>query len=165
MTNPFLVSYTYRYCVILEYLHFIQKKICFFKTCLRFVWGYNLVERWSCLYTTQSLWQLSQKAGCYIIDQGCRNFGTRAQNGTRNDFLCTRQSLLSQTFLFLLPDHRLYTVNNTYTYMYMCMYMYICICIYIYTHTSDTVQTVHELPLLPNNTAVKHFCTNRSGAK
>ena len=40
--------------------------------------------------------------------------------------------------------------------------------IIIYTQTmniSDTVQTVYELPLLPNNTAVKHTYTNRSGAK
>jgi len=48
-----------------------------------------------------------------------------------------------------MPDQRLLTVKNT--------------C--IYTHISDTVQTVYELPLLPNNTAVKHFYTNRSGAK
>jgi len=32
-------------------------------------------------------------------------------------------------------------------------------------NTSDSVQTVYELPLLPNNTAVKYFYTNRSGAK
>ena len=35
----------------------------------------------------------------------------------------------------------------------------------VHTHTSDCVQTVYELPLLSNNTAVKHFYTNRSGAK
>jgi len=29
----------------------------------------------------------------------------------------------------------------------------------------DCVQTVHELPLLTNNTTVKRFYTNRSGAK
>ena len=29
--------------------------------------------------------------------------------------------------------------------------------VYIYIHISDCVQTVHELPLLPNNTAVKLF--------
>ena len=38
-------------------------------------------------------------------------------------------------------------------------------CEYTHTHThihtSDCVQTVYELPLLPNNTAVKHFYTNR----
>ena len=32
--------------------------------------------------------------------------------------------------------------------------------IYVYIHISDCVQTVYELPLLPNNTAVKHFYTN-----
>jgi len=32
-------------------------------------------------------------------------------------------------------------------------------------HTSACIQTVYELPLLPYNTAVKHFYTNRSGAK
>jgi len=37
--------------------------------------------------------------------------------------------------------------------------------VYIYTHISDCVQTVHELPLLPNNTAVKHLNTNPSGVK
>jgi len=30
---------------------------------------------------------------------------------------------------------------------------------------SDTVQTVYELTLLPNNTAVKHLYTNRIGEK
>ena len=35
----------------------------------------------------------------------------------------------------------------------------------VYMHTSDTVQTLYELPLISNNTAVKHFYTNRSGAK
>jgi hypothetical protein len=37
------------------------------------------------------------------------------------------------------------------------------ICVYI--HISDCVNTVCALPLLPNNTAVKYFYTNRSGAK
>jgi hypothetical protein len=36
---------------------------------------------------------------------------------------------------------------------------------YVYTHISACVQTVYELPLLPNNTAVKHFYTNRSCVK
>ena len=31
--------------------------------------------------------------------------------------------------------------------------------------TSDSVQTVYELPLQPSNTAVKRFYTNRSCAK
>ena len=53
------------------------------------------------------------------------------------------------------------------------IYIYVCVCVYIYTHThthththiSDCTETVYELTLLPNNTAVKHFYTNRSGAK
>jgi len=50
---------------------------------------------------------------------------------------------------FLLPDQSLCIVNN--------------ICAYI--HTSDCVQTVYELLSLPNNTAVKHFYTNREWCK
>jgi hypothetical protein len=45
--------------------------------------------------------------------------------------------------------------------------IFIFMCLYIYTHThththiSECVQTVYELPLLPNNTAVKHCYKNR----
>jgi len=42
-------------------------------------------------------------------------------------------------FLFILPDQRLYNVKN--------------VCL----HIPDCVETVYELPLVPNNTAVKHF--------
>jgi len=31
----------------------------------------------------------------------------------------------------------------------------------VYIHISDCIEIVYELPLLPNNTAVKHFGTNR----
>ena len=34
--SHFLVAYTYRYYVIVEYLHFAQKRICFYETCLAF---------------------------------------------------------------------------------------------------------------------------------
>ena len=37
----------------------------------------------------------------------------------------------------------------------------ICVCLYTYTHISDCVEAVYELPLQPNNTAVKHCYTNR----
>ena len=47
-------------------------------------------------------------------------------------------------FLFPLPYQRLYMVKS----------------MHVYTHISDCTQTVYELPLLPNNTAVKHFYTN-----
>ena len=58
--------------------------------------------------------------------------------------------------LFLLPDRRVWVVYN------MCVCIYIYIYIYIYTHTSDCVQTVYELLLLSNNTAVKLL--HKSGA-
>jgi len=51
--------------------------------------------------------------------------------------------------LVLLSCLHLYIVKNMYIY------------IYIYIYISDCVQTVYELPLLPNNTAVKHFYINR----
>jgi len=44
-----------------------------------------------------------------------------------------------------LSDQRLYIVNN------------------IYTHISDCVEILHELPLLPNNTASKTFL-HKTGA-
>ena len=50
-----------------------------------------------------------------------------------------RHSLLYQALIFLLPNQRPYIVKN------MCIYTHIC------------VQTVYELPLLHNNTAVKLF--------
>ena len=63
------------------------------------------------------------------------------------DFLGTQHSLLSE-FCFFCPTG--------------ISVLYI-LCVYI--HTSDCVQTVYELPFLPNNTTVKHFYINRSGAK
>ena len=69
--------------------------------------------------------------------------GTRAESGTRKDFLGTRHSLLSQFLLFCLTS----------------VSIALKICVYI--HISDCVEIVYELPLLPNNTAVKHFYINR----
>jgi len=71
------------------------------------------------------------------------------ERGCRTDvklkyFLGTRNLLLSQFFHFFCPI----TVS-----------IFCRICLHI--PISDTVQTVHELPLLPNNTALKHFYTNR----
>jgi hypothetical protein len=62
-----------------------------------------------------------------------------AQIGKRIGFLGTRHSLLPNCLLFVLPDQRPCTVNSI----------------------SDSVEIVYELPLLPNNTAVKHIYTNR----
>jgi hypothetical protein len=83
-----------------------------------------------------------------------QTYGMHAQNGTWKYFLGMWHSLLSQ-FLFLLPNKCLYIMKN------MCIYIYI----YIYIHISDTVQTVYELLLLPNITAVKHFYTNWKQSK
>jgi hypothetical protein len=53
------------------------------------------------------------------VGQNCRPYDTRAQNDTREDFIGTQHSLLSQLFLFLLPDQRRYVVKN------MCVYTHI----------------------------------------
>ena len=65
------------------------------------------------------------------LSQGRRTFGTRPQNIT--------------TASTAVPEHLHHIANN------MCVYIDI----------SDCVDSVYELPLLPNNTAVKHFYTNR----
>jgi len=43
--------------------------------------------------------------------------------------------------------------------VYVCV-CFVCVCVFCVC-VCDTVQTVYELPLLPNNTAVKHSYTNR----
>jgi len=62
----------------------------------------------SVVQTTLWLLQVVSRMG---LDQGWRTYGTRVHNGTWNEFLCMRHSLLSQ-FLFLLLDQRPYTVKN-----------------------------------------------------
>jgi hypothetical protein len=58
-------------------------------------------------------------------------------------------------FLFPLPDQRPYLVKN------MCVCVCVCVCIYIYVHTHipEYAETVHEIPLLPNNSASETFFT------
>ena len=68
------------------------------------------------------------------LGQGWRISGTRGQNSTRN-------SLLSQISIFPWPASPDCTMG-------------------VYTLISDCVQTVYELPLLPNSTAVEHYYTN-----
>jgi hypothetical protein len=78
------------------------------------------------------------------LDKDYRTYGTQAHNGTRNEFRGTLHPMLSQFFIsFALPASP---------------YCAECVCVYI--HISDCVQTVYELPLLLNNTIVKHFYTN-----
>jgi hypothetical protein len=76
------------------------------------------------------------------LQQGFRTFGTSAQNGTRYDFLGTQHSLLSQNVISFAWSASLYCEE------------------YVYIHTSDCVEIVYELPLLPNNSAVEHFYAN-----
>jgi len=84
-------------------------------------------------------------AGQNILLQGCRTYSTRGQNRTRH-------SLLSQVFsCFRLSDPRPTSLHCA---EHVCVYMYTHLCL-----------TVYELPLVPNNTEVKHSYTNRSGAK
>ena len=95
------------------------------------------------------------------LDQDWRTYGTQAQNGTRNKLrgICIH---CCPNFLFTLPDKRPHIVQNMC--VCVCVYIYIythTVCMYVYIHISDCVQTVHELPLLRNNTVVKHFYTNR----
>jgi len=47
----------------------------------------------------------------------------------------------------------------------VCVYIYIYTHMYIHTHIFDCIETAHELPLLPNNTAVEHFYTNSEQCK
>ena len=53
-------------------------------------------------------------------------------------------------FIYLLPHYHSYIEKNTHIHTHT----------HTHTHISDCVQIVYELPLLPNNTTVKHFYTN-----
>jgi hypothetical protein len=79
-------------------------------------------------------------------------------------------------FLFLLSDQLLYPVKNmcvcvcvcVHIYIYICVCVCVCVCVYLfifYIYISDCVQTVYELPLLPNNSAKSIFTQIGSGAK
>jgi hypothetical protein len=75
-------------------------------------------------------------------------------------------------FKFILSDQRLHIEHNICARARARVYIFtfhtehnicVCVCIYtyVYTHISDAVHTVYELPLPPNETAVKHFYTNQ----
>jgi hypothetical protein len=91
------------------------------------------------------VYSVTECAICSLVTlvQGWRTFGTRAQNDTLKDSLGTRHSLLS-LLLFLLPDQRLYIVNN------ICIYTYLlhthCIWITVATkwHCSETFAHAHS---------------------
>jgi hypothetical protein len=79
---------------------------------------------------------------------GLRKVDTRAKNGTRSSSLGMRHSLLS-TFLFVYFA-RPASINCEEN---------------VSIYTSDFVDTVYQLPLLQNNTAVKLFTQIGSSAK
>ena len=54
-----------------------------------------------------------------LLYQGEKTYGLRTQNDTRKLLLGMWHSLLSQLFLFLLPDQRLYISKNVYIYIYV----------------------------------------------
>ena len=88
--------------------------------------------------SAQELEQISSCLAEYI-EQGWPTYGTRAKKGMWNDIPGRRLSLLFEIFItsFAQPAS-LYLEEH----------------VYIYSDMSDTVHTVYELPLLPNNTAV-----------
>jgi len=81
------------------------------------------------------------------MQQGRRTYGPRAQNGAGKDFLCTRHSVLSQ---ILISFPRPASLR----------------CEHVFIYTQLTVQRLcmnyrcYQITL-----RVKHFYTNRSGAK
>ena len=88
------------------------------------------------------LWRFHRKLSL-SLRRAWRTYGTRVQNGARKYSLTTQHLMLPQLFLFILPSKRLYFVK------------YVCVCVCI--HMSCRVQIVHELLLLPNNTANETF--------
>ena len=78
----------------------------------------------------------------FLREQGWRTYGTSAQNGKRNDFLGTRNSLLFH-FLFFARPASLYC--DIYIYIYIThTHTYI----YIYTHTHTYIYTHKHIWLL-----------------
>jgi hypothetical protein len=81
------------------------------------------------------------------LAQCCRTYGTRTQNGTRKDFLDAQYSPLSNFFCYFFWPTCFAILWRIC--VYVCTYIYM----YIYLYISDCVESVYELPLIPNNTA------------
>jgi len=93
------------------------------------------------------LWDVTI-CGFLYLEQGWRTFGTRAQNGTRKNFLGTRHSLLSQIFISSVRPAFLYCEEHVHIHTYMSVYR-------LYNN-----YRCYQITL-----QVKHFYTNMSGAK
>ena len=83
---------------------------------------------------------------CVYIDQGWRTCGTRARL-SRGIHCCP------SLFCFFAQPASLYCEE----YVCVCVYVYVCMCIYIYIY--NCIESMHELPLLPNNMASETLCT------
>ena len=109
-------------------------------------WGVRILGLLSMMTRLYSLFQFW--VSCVRSQYwGCRANGTRAQNGTLKISLARGIHCCPKCF-FLLPNQHPYIVKN------MCSYTRI---------LSDCIETVYELPLLPNNTASETFL-HKSGA-
>ena len=80
------------------------------------------------------------------LDQGWRTYGYGKISLAHSIHCCLN------FFLFTWPAS-LYC--EEYVYIYICIYIYIYI--HTHTHTYACAEIVHELPLLPNNTASETF--------
>ena len=97
------------------------------------------------------LWFIGRTYSAVSLGQGWRTYSAGAQNCTRKTSLARGIQCSPIFFLFLLPDRRLYIVTN------VCVRACVCVC--VYTHIPDCVQTVYDLPSLPNDTASETFFT------
>ena len=70
------------------------------------------------------------------LQRGCQTYGIRAQNGMREDFLCSRRSLLSHFF-------KISFAQQSFLYCEECVCMHAYIHIYIYTHRG-LVEALHH---------------------
>jgi hypothetical protein len=90
---------------------------------------------------------LACRLGTIPLRQDWQTDSMHAKNGTWHSLN------VPILFLFLLPTQNLYIVKK------VCVC--VCVCIhthtYLYIHISDCKKTVHEVPLLPNNTASQTF--------
>jgi hypothetical protein len=98
----------------------------------RYLWKIPIAD----LTKMRPVWKPGRTDMTSLIGQGWRTSGKSAQNVTLKDLLGTRHSLLSHfLYSFARPASPFFEEY-----------------VYIYTYL-----TIYELPLLANNTAVKHF--------
>jgi len=80
----------------------------------------NFADNMRRVEDSDSDWYISR----VMLEQGWRTSGTRAQNGTRKDFLASRHSQLSQFISYARPASK---YSEEYVYVYI--YIYMCVCV------------------------------------